>query len=125
MEPTYDPYQDPLDNLVKLTHIVYLLQALIFVTGPLTYAIAVIVNYVKLDDVRGTWLESHFRWQIRTFWYSLIGFIIGAITYFIVIGWLILLATFFWVVYRIVKGWLYLYEKRPMNAPAIPPHAGT
>lgn len=114
MEPTYDPHRDPLDNLVKLTHIVYLLQALIFITGPLTYVIALIVNYVKLDDAHGTWLESHFRWQIRTFWYSLIGFIIGAITYFIVIGWLILLATFFWVVYRIVKGWLYLYEKRPI-----------
>lgn len=124
MEPTYDPYQDPLDNLVKLTHIVYLLQALAYVTA-ITYVIAVIVNYVKLDDVRGTWLESHFRWQIRTFWYGLLGFIVGAITYFIVIGWLILLATFFWVVYRIVKGWLYLYEKRPITPPAIPPHAGT
>lgn len=124
MEPTYDPYQDPLDNLVKLTHIVYLLQALAYVTA-ITYVIAVIVNYVKLDDVRGTWLESHFRWQIRTFWYGLLGFIVGAITYFIVIGWVILLATFFWVVYRIVKGWLYLYEKRPITPPTIPPHAST
>ncbi|TDY02772.1 DUF4870 family protein [Thiohalophilus thiocyanatoxydans] len=124
MEPTYDPYQDPLDNLVKLTHIVYLLQALAYVTA-ITYVIAVIVNYVKLDDVRGTWLESHFRWQIRTFWYGLLGLIVGAITYFIVIGWLILLATFFWVVYRIVKGWLYLYEKRPMTPPTIPPQAST
>ncbi|MFP3873776.1 MAG: DUF4870 family protein [Thiohalophilus sp.] len=124
MQPTYDPYHDPLDNLVKLTHIVYLLQALSYVTA-ITYVIAVIVNYVKLDDVRGTWLESHFRWQIRTFWYSLIGLIVGVIGLYILIGYLILLATFFWVIYRIVKGWLYLYEKRPVTAPAIPPRAGT
>lgn len=120
MEPTYDPYQDPLDDLVKLTHIVYLLQALAYITA-LTYVIAVIVNYVKLEDVQGTWLESHFRWQIRTFWISLIGIIIGVISFYFVIGWFILAATFFWVVYRIVKGWLYLYEKRPMTPPIATP----
>lgn len=114
MEPIYDPYQDPLDNLLKLTHIVYLLQALTYVTA-ITYIIAVIINYVKLDDVRGTWLESHFRWQIRTFWYSLLGLVVGVITFYIFIGWVILMATFFWVIYRIVKGWLYLYEKRPIE----------
>lgn len=121
MEPTYDPYQDPLDSLTKLTHIVYLLQALIFVTGPLTYVIAMIINYVKVDDTRGTWLESHFRWQIRTFWYSLIGFILGAITLYIIIGWFILAATSIWVIYRIVKGWLYLYEKRPIVPASVQP----
>lgn len=124
MQPTYDPYRDPLDNLIKLTHIVYLLQALTYVTA-ITYVVAVIITYVKLDDVRGTWLESHFRWQIRTFWISLVGLIIGTLGVYILIGWLILAATFFWVVYRIIKGWLYLYEKRPMNAPAISPHAGS
>lgn len=120
MEPTYDPYQDPLDSLIKLTHIVYLLQALIFVTGPLTYVIALIVNYVKVDDIRGSWLESHFRWQIRTFWYSLIGFILGVITLYIIVGWFILVGTSIWVIYRIVKGWLYLYEKRPITPAGVP-----
>ena len=120
MEPTYDPYQDPLDSLIKLTHIVYLLQALIFVTGPLTYVIALIVNYVKVDDIRGSWLESHFRWQIRTFWYSLIGFILGVITLYIIVGWFILVGTSIWVIYRIVKGWLYLYEKRPIAPAGVP-----
>ena len=120
MEPTYDPYQDPLESLTKLTHIVYLLQALAYITA-ITYVIAVIINYVKIDDVRGTWLESHFRWQIRTFWYSLLGFVIGVLGLYILIGYLILLVTFFWVVYRIVKGWLYLYEKRPIAPASVQP----
>ena len=113
MEPTYDPNLDPLESLLKITHIVYLLQALSYISG-ITYIVAVIVNYVKLDDVRGTWLESHFRWQINTFWGSLIGFIVGIITFYIIIGYFILIATVFWILYRIIKGWLYLTDKRRM-----------
>lgn len=113
MEPTYDPNQDPLESLLKLTHIVYLLQALSYITA-ITYIAAVIVNYVKLDDVRNTWLESHFRWQINTFWFSLLWLAVGLVTFYVIIGYFILVANFFWVMYRIIKGWLYLYEKRPM-----------
>jgi len=113
MEPTYQPEQDPLQNLLQLTHIVYLLQALSYVTA-ITYVVGVIINYVKLDDVRGTWLESHFRWQIRTFWYSLVLLVAGVILLYVIVGYFILVGTFFWVMYRIIKGWLYLYDKRPM-----------
>jgi uncharacterized membrane protein len=113
MEPTYQPEQDPLQNLLQLTHIVYLLQALSYVTA-ITYVVAVIINYVKLDDVRGTWLESHFRWQIRTFWYSLVLLVAGVVLLYVIVGYFILVGTFFWVMYRIIKGWLYLYDKRPM-----------
>lgn len=93
--------------------IVYALQAASFFVG-ITSIVGVVVNYVKLDDVRGTWIESHFRWQIRTFWYSLLWTIVGAITVYIIIGWLVLAALFVWMIYRIVKGWLYLNDGREM-----------
>lgn len=99
--------------LVRLATIVYILQAASFFIG-LTLFAAVIVNYVRRDDARGTWLESHFRWQIRTFWLTLAGMFVGGLTALFLIGWLILGATVLWLIYRIVKGWLYLSEKRPM-----------
>jgi len=100
-------------SLVSLTQFIYILQALGYVTG-LTYIAAVIINYVKIDDVRNTWLESHFRWQIRTFWYSMLWYALGAITIFIIIGYFLIVFTTFWVIYRIIKGWLYLYDNKPM-----------
>ena len=65
--------------------LVYILQAVGFFIG-LTWIVAVIVNYVKLDDARGTWVESHFRWQIRTFWFGLLWGVIGAISMFVVVS---------------------------------------
>lgn len=56
----------------------YALQAIGFFVG-ITYIVAIIINYVKRDDVKGTWLESHFRWQMRTFWFSLLWAIIGGV----------------------------------------------
>jgi len=100
-------------SLVSLTQIVYILQALGYLTG-ISYIAAVIVNYVKIDDVRGTWLESHFQWQIRTFWYSMLWYSLGALTLFIVIGYFLIVFTTFWVMYRIIKGWLRLYDNKPM-----------
>lgn len=100
-------------TLVNITHLVYALQALSFFNG-LTYIAAIILNYVKLDDVRGTWLESHFRWQIRTFWWSLLWLALGLMTVVILIGYLILLVTAIWLIYRIIKGWLRLAERRPV-----------
>ena len=67
-----------------------------------------------MDDVRGSWIESHVRWQTKTFWLTLIWMIIGGITTIFLIGWLVLLATSLWQIYRIVKGWEYLNEHRPM-----------
>jgi uncharacterized membrane protein len=101
--------------LVRLATIVYALQTASFFL-PLTLFAAVIVNYVRRDDARGTWVESHFRWQIGTFWWVLGWFALGGLTFFFVIGWFILGAATLWLIYRIVKGWLYLSEKRPMSA---------
>lgn len=93
--------------------VVYALQALAFVAG-ITGIVAIVINYVKLGDVRGSWLESHFRWQIRTFWYSILWSVIGFILVFALIGYAILLATAVWVIYRIVKGWLRLADNKAM-----------
>ena len=56
----------------NLTLLVYLLQALGFVTGGLTAIAALVINYLKMDDVSESWLEGHFRWQVNTFWYGLV-----------------------------------------------------
>lgn len=96
-----------------LATVVYALQAASFLVG-MTLIVAVIINYVKMDDVRGTWLESHFRWQSRTFWFGLLWAVVGAITFLILVGYLVLMADAIWVIYRIVKGWLNLNDGKPM-----------
>ena len=122
-------------SLVTWTQAIYLLHAVSIVSGIVGTAtivgaflfgwpsiIAVILNYVKRGAARGTWLESHFRWQIRTFWFGLlwvglcVAFIIGTLGIGIIIAWLPLGAVSLWFVYRIVRGWLALRESRPMYA---------
>ena len=110
-----DSRQPDLQSLKNIATAVYALQAVSFLLV-ITYFIAVILNYIKRDDVRGTWLESHFRWQIRTFWFGLLWFALGGLTFFIVIGWAILFAASLWLIYRILKGWLNLNDGKPMNA---------
>src|SRR3989344_6624866 len=75
-----------LQSLKNIATAVYALQAVSFFLG-ITYFIAIILDYVKLDDARGTWLESHFRWQIRTFWFGLLWLSLGGVTDFPGIGW--------------------------------------
>jgi uncharacterized membrane protein len=118
---------EPKESLVTWTHVIYGLHAFSLLTGILGAAtvvgafltgwpsiIAVIMNYLKRSEARGTWLESHFRWQIRTFWWGLLWGALGVITFLIVIGWLILAADAIWIIYRIVKGWLNLNDGKPM-----------
>lgn len=100
-------------SLKTITTVIYALQAAAFLFG-LTFIVAVIVNYVKKDDARGTLMESHFIWQIRTFWFSLLWFIIAFVTTVIGIGIVIHFANIVWVIYRIVKGWLRLSDNKPM-----------
>ena len=84
--------------------------------------IAVILNYVKRSDVRGTWLDSHFRWQIRTFWFGVLWvglcvlFIVMTFGVGILIAWLPLLIVGLWFIYRIVRGWMRLRDGLPMYA---------
>jgi uncharacterized membrane protein len=104
---------EKLKSLKTVTTVVYALQALGFFNG-ITWIAAVIINYVKREDVAGTWLESHFRWQIRTFWFGLLWALLGVILFVLIVGWFILAADAIWIIYRIVKGWLNLSENRPM-----------
>lgn len=99
----------------NLTTIIYALYAASLVFG-VTCLVAIVINYVKRDDVAGTWLESHFRWQIRTFWFSLLWGLIGLATTFIIVGFGILFADLIWYIYRIVKGWIRLNDGKPMYA---------
>ena len=108
-----NPNQNDLDRLKTITIVVYALQALSIFTG-ITFIAAVVVNYIKKDDVQGTWLESHFLWQIRTFWYGFLWGFIGVILSIVVVGYFILLANTIWLLYRIIKGWLRLSENKPM-----------
>ncbi|MGR9012847.1 MAG: DUF4870 family protein [Gammaproteobacteria bacterium] len=96
-----------------LTTVIYALYAASYFIG-ITAIIAIVMNYVKKDDVTGTFLESHFRWQIRTFWFGVLWGVLGSILPVFIIGWLILIASGIWVIYRIVKGWLRLNNNEPM-----------
>ena len=107
------PGDEKMKSLKSLTQVVYILYALSYFTG-ITAIVGIIINYIKKEEVAGTWLASHFDWQIRTFWYGLLWAVIGTATMVILIGFAILFANFCWIIYRIVKGWLNLNENRPM-----------
>jgi uncharacterized membrane protein len=97
----------------KLALIVYILQVIGLFIG-LTLIIGVIIDYVKRADAAGSWLESHYRWQIRTFWFSLLFAFIGVATSVIGVGYIILVGDAIWLIYRIAKGLLYLNDEREM-----------
>lgn len=99
----------------SLTTLIYALYVASFLVG-VTAIVAVVMNYLKKADVAGTFLESHFRWQIRTFWFGLLWTVVGFVLMAVVVGWGVLLANTVWVIYRIVKGWLRLNDNQPMYA---------
>jgi uncharacterized membrane protein len=124
---------EPRPSLIVWTHAIYALHAASLVTGILGVAtvvgafltgwpslIAVILNYARRSEVRGTWLESHFRWQIRTFWFGLLWVLPCLLFVFVTFGigifivWLPLGVVGLWFIYRIVRGWLALVDRRPM-----------
>lgn len=128
-----DSAHEPRQGLITLAHVMYALHAFSAVTGLLTPAlivtafltgwpsiIAVVINYVKRSDVRGTWLDSHFSWQLRTFWFALLWLLVGWLVFLTVLGipvavaiWLV---TGLWVLYRLIRGWLALLDRRPVGA---------
>jgi uncharacterized membrane protein len=121
----------PRQGLVTLAHVIYALHAFSALTGLASSAlivtaflsgwpsiIAVILNYVKRSDVRGTWLDSHFSWQIRTFWFALLWLVLGGILFVTLVGIpaaiVLWIGTGIWVLYRIIRGWLALSSQRAM-----------
>ena len=124
---------DRASSLVGWTQAIYLLHAVSLVIGILSAAtifgafligwpsiIAVIMNYIKRGEARGTWLDSHFRWQIRTFWFGLLWvcliwtFVFLTLGIGLIIAWLPLIIVGLWFIYRVVKGWMALSAHRPM-----------
>jgi uncharacterized membrane protein len=99
----------------SLTTLIYVLYAASFLVG-ITAIVAIVMNYIKKGDVAGTFLESHFRWQIRTFWFGLLWSVVGGLLMVVVVGWAVIAANFVWLIYRIVKGFLRLNENKPMYA---------
>ena len=137
-EPSSAAVPAPSPSLVTLTNVVYALHALSLVIGAFGAAtvvgsfllgwpsiIAVIINYVKRSEARGTFLASHFRWQIRTFWYALLWVVLAALVSLalapVLIGFLTWPALMFalgvWAIYRIARGWLALRDGRAMPVP--------
>ena len=123
----------PADALVTWAKVIYALHTFSLVTGILGTAtivgafltgwpsiIAVILNYVKRSEVRGTWLESHFRWQIRTFWFGLLwvalclGFVLVTFGIGIIVAWFPLALVTLWFIYRVGRGWMAVNGGRPM-----------
>lgn len=101
------------DSSQRLTLIIYILYLASFFIG-ITAIAAIIINYLKKDEVANTYLASHFRWQIRTFWFAVLWTAIGFITVFLAIGYVILLANGIWMLYRMIRGLLALNERKPM-----------
>jgi uncharacterized membrane protein len=123
------------ESLLSYTHVIYALHAFSVLIGITTgwavvgyficgvpSIVAVIMNYARRSDTRGTFLESHFRWQIRTFWFAVLwALFIGAVTFplwFVLIGIPLTFVGFailgIWIIYRVLRGWLALRDRRPM-----------
>ncbi|MFA7666659.1 MAG: DUF4870 domain-containing protein [Burkholderiaceae bacterium] len=98
----------------KLATICYALYAVSCVIG-VTAIAAIIINYLKRDEVAGTWVASHFEWQIKTFWYALAGAIVSWLLVIVLIGFPLMLAVGVWAIYRVVKGWLALNDDKAVD----------
>ncbi len=107
--PQHDSLPAAFDrNLGNITYGLYC-GAIVF---PVLAVAALIIDYIKRPEVRGTLLDSHFNWQIRTFWFMLLWSVIGGVLCLVFIGWVVLAAAGVWYIYRVVKGWLRLSEGR-------------
>ena len=125
-------------SLITYNHITYLLYVLSYFTAGLLWIVSIFMNYAKRRDADNTWLATHFDWQIKTFWYSIVFFVIGVliITFALggfgvsmfadsnniaigsillaSLGFIIMGFTFIWHLYRIVRGWIALTDGRPV-----------
>lgn len=125
-------------SLLTYNHITYLLYVVSYLTAGLLWIVPIAMNYAKRHDADGTWLATHFDWQIKTFWYSIVWFVIGVVITLVAIGGLgisvmadsnnlaigsglftglgilIILFTVIWHLYRIARGWIALSDKRPV-----------
>lgn len=108
--PTHRKHEDHLLDYDGLAHLMYLMQAISFLFGGIPFVVAVFLNYVNMHHVKGTWLESHYKWQLETFWAGLLLVLIGLITTPFLIGFGVLFIASVWAIYRIFYG-LFLLNK--------------
>ncbi len=126
-------------SLVGYNHLTYLLYIVSYLTAGLLWIVPIVMNYAKRHDADGTWLATHFDWQIKTFWYSIIWFVVGLViivfalgglgvssfmaegnhiavgsVLFAAFGGLIIIFTVIWHFYRIARGWIALTDGRPV-----------
>ena len=121
-DPTASPGRS-LEDEKRLAHVLYILHALAPFTAWLLAVIAIVLGMAKRDDVRGTWLDSHFSWLSRTFWWGLLWIVVcglvTALMFFtlllIPLMWLPFTLLFIWYLYRVIKGWLRLNDARPVD----------
>jgi uncharacterized membrane protein len=123
---------EPRPSLVTTAHIIYGLHSLsiligltsaVTIVGAFVFGIpsivAVVLNYIHQSDVRGTFLESHFRWQIRTFWFAVLWVGLGVLLIITIVGilvaWAVFLGAGIWVIYRVGRGWLTLQDRKPLQ----------
>lgn len=131
--------KDQQQSLIRYNHITYLLYVLSYFTAGILWIVPIIMNYAKRQDANNSWLATHFDWQIKTFWYSIIMGVIGTVivlfglgglgvgvfadssnmaigsTALVVLGGFICLFALIWHIYRIVKGWIALADNRPVQ----------
>lgn len=121
----------PSENMVTVTHLIYALHGFAVFTAligsgtvilgfvaSLPSIAAVVLNYWNQSAVRGTWLESHFRWQIRTFWFAVLWIAVSALLFISIIGLplalLLVAVAGLWVLYRVVRGWWALLQRKTL-----------
>lgn len=125
-------------SLITYNHITYLLYVVSYFTAGLLWIVPIVMNYAKRHDANNSWLATHFDWQIKTFWYSIVWFLVATIIIIVAVGGLgisvmadsgnaamgsfllvglgllILIFTVIWHIYRIVRGWIALTDNRPV-----------
>lgn len=125
-------------SLITYNHITYFLYVISYFTAGLLWIVPIVMNYMKRHDADGSWLATHFDWQIKTFWYSIVWFFLGVIIIAFALGGvgisvltdsdgmvigsillagfglLIMTLTFIWHLYRIIRGWIALTDNRPV-----------
>ena len=128
-EPEVLTANDDLEGPRAWCHVMYGLHALSALGGVLTSAtvvgafvtgwpslLAVAINYATRHRVHASWLESHWRWQLRTFWFALLWAITALVLLFSFLGIplavAVIVGTGLWVLYRVARGWLVLLDRK-------------
>jgi uncharacterized membrane protein len=112
-----DPGQETA-RLTSLTHIMYALHLASWISAGVFSVIAIILNYVKRDDLHDVFFKSHFRWQSRTFWFTVLWLLVTAPLWILVFpGWAAWGLIGLWYLYRYIRGWWAFAEGKAMPMP--------